>query len=170
MQGQNKIKLIMGLVFVVAAFVCIGVLFYMMGEVNLEHQKKIASLEVQLSNLIAERASSRMSGADAVRAAGSPLTLQDLLDKANSIYTQEEKNQREGFLWIDREAKTFLITLGALNGLAPGSRLDVYEGDQVIDTVTVESTYDVVSCVRPVQRKLDEFRENYYRVMVAGGS
>ena len=170
MSGQNKLKLILGLIFILAAFSVVGVLFYMMGDVNLQSQKKISSLQVQLSNLIAEHATTHMDQTTATRLAGNPVTVKDLVDQASSIYTEEEKKQREGFLWIDRDAKTFLVTLGALNGLSVGSRLSVYDGDRKIDSVSVESVFDVVAYVKPVKRTLADYPENYYRVVFEGGT
>ncbi len=162
----NKTKLMIGIFCVVTAFVCIGAIFSIMGNANLQDQKKIASLEVQLTNLIAERASGRMSAAEASRAKGRTLTVQDLVEKASGLYSEEEKKKKEGFLWIDREGKTLLVTLGALNGISPGSKLSVYDGDKKVETLTVESIFDVVSYVKPSKRSVDDFKDNYYRVVL----
>ncbi len=168
MAGQNKVKLFVGFILVIGAFGVVTLLIYMMGRVNMENQKKIASLEFEVTNLIGERESAHKSPAESPRAMGAPVTLKDLVDKAGGLYTEEEKKQKEGFLWIDREAKTATITLGALNGLAPGSVLNVYDGDKKIDTARVEFTYDVISYVKPANLNLEDYGGNYYRVTYEG--
>ena len=150
---------------VIIAFVCLVVLFYYLGESNRANQEKIASLQVQLTNLIAEKSAIQMDASQHRRAMGQAILIEDLVKKAEEIYGEDEKKQKEGFLWIDREAASFMITLGALNGLRPGSRLSVYDGDQKIDEVEVVTLLDVISYVKP-KNPLQQYQGNYYRVVI----
>ena len=165
MAAHNKTKLIVGLFLVIVAFICLGVLFYYMAQANSQSQQKIAGLQVQLTNLIAEKAVNQMKPSDVKRAAGTPVLLEDLVKKAEEVYGEDEKKQKEGFLWIDKEANSFMVTLGALNGLAKGSRLSVYDGDQKIDEVVVETVLDVIAYVKP-QNSPEQYQGTYYRVVI----
>ena len=168
MSNGNKSKLIVGLLFVIIAFVCLAALFYYLVDANRVNQEKLATLQVQLTDLINEKASPAMSAARAQKARGQPLLVQDRVKKAEDVYGEEVRKQREGFLWIDKEASSFMVTLGALNGLSAGSRLAVYDGDQKIDEVVVENVLDVLSYARPVKNKIGDFQGNYYRVVIEG--
>ena len=161
MATNPKSKLTLGIVLVLGAGVCAGAAVYLMGDVNMRNQKKIAQLEVQLTNLMNEKAEKNLKGADAQRLRGPQVTLEKLVDKASGNYSQQEREQKEGLLWIDRDAKTYMVTLGALNGLKKGSQLSIYQGEKQVDVVTVQSVYDVIAYVKPLRRGLEDFAECY---------
>lgn len=163
--SNNKLKLIVGLLLVIVAFGCLAVLFYFMAGTDRQSQARVAELQIRLTDLIAEKAAPRMTPSEVRKAAGTPILVEDLVKKAEEIYGEEEKKQKEGFLWIDKEANSYMITLGALNGLGEGSRLSVYDGDKKIDEVIVETPLDVISYVKP-QIPPDQYTETYYRVVI----
>jgi hypothetical protein len=68
-----------------------------------------------------------------------------------------------------------MVTLGAANGLVPGSYLAVYQEvvdqsgmpiNQKVCDVVIEEAYDIVSYVRLVEKKISDFSKDYYRVSV----
>src|SRR5262245_14167455 len=113
MAENNKTKLIVGIVLVVVAFGCLGYLFYVLNTSNQENSRKIAELQVRLTDSITEKAATQMSASDVKRATGTPVLLEDLVKKAEEVYGEDEKKQKEGFLWVDKESNSFMVTLGA---------------------------------------------------------
>ena len=94
------------------------------------------------------------------------VSLKSLVKEAEKVYGQEENLNKEGFLWIDRKSARYVITLGALHGLLPGKHLGVYDGDQRIGQVIVDTPFDVISYVHPAEESKDLFSSDYYRVVV----
>ena len=86
-----------------------------------------------------------------------------LVEVAESVYDEAEKNRREGYVWIDRQTSTYVVTLGALHGLKPGDILPIYDKETLIGHVTIDSVLDVISYVHP-QESADVFSRDYYRV------
>lgn len=94
------------------------------------------------------------------------VNLASLVKEAEKVYGQVEKRRKEGFLWIDRNTSRYVITLGAVNGLIPGNHLTVYEGDQKIGQVTVDTPFDIISYVHPFNDSQKSFTSDYYRVVI----
>jgi hypothetical protein len=94
------------------------------------------------------------------------INLQTLVQEAETVYGPEEKRRREGFLWIDRQESKYVVTLGALNGLSPGNYLTVYEGSKRMGQVAVDTPFDVISYVHPVDATLSLAQNEYYRVVI----
>ena len=93
------------------------------------------------------------------------VNLSALMKEAEAVYGPQEKNRKEGVLWVDRATSSFVVTLGALNGILPGKQLSVYQGNQKLGQVTVDSSFDVISYVHP-ENSLDLSGNDYYRVTV----
>lgn len=93
------------------------------------------------------------------------IDLSALLSDAENIYGSEEVNRTEGVMWIDREESRYVVTLGAVNGLKQGSQLSVYEGDDVIGKVSVDTLLDVISYVAPAGSDHEKLKDNYYKVI-----
>lgn len=164
--NRNKNNLVAGLVLIVIAFICTIVAFYFIGQRQKLHQEKMAALEVELANLVAEKSEPILRQTDAAWVRRGPIALEDFLAHAEVIYGEKELSRKEGVLWIDRKSSTCLVTLGVVNGLGPGSSLGVYQGDSPIGEVVVETAHDIISYVNPVQKSLDDFPNNYYKVMI----
>ena len=94
------------------------------------------------------------------------VSLKSLVKEAEKVYGQEENLNKEGFLWIDRKSSLYVVTLGALQGLLPGKHLGVYDGDQRIGQVIVDTPFDVISYVHPAEESKNLFSSDYYRVVV----
>ena len=162
MPQQNKNKMMMGVGLIIAAFLCLGSLFFVFGQSSRAHEEKIAALEAELNRLHQESSPATQTTAKKK----GPVRLEDLLKTSESIYSQEEKLRREGFLWIDRKSDSFIITLGALNGLEPGSHLSLYDGKKKIDDVTVDIPLDIISYVKVPSGSTNRLKDNYYRVVM----
>ena len=94
------------------------------------------------------------------------ISLKNIVKESESLYGQSEKNRKEGYLWIDQKSSQYVVTLGAVNGLKPGSRLSVYDGDTKIGQVMVDTPFDVISYVQPVNNLQSSLTSDYYRVVI----
>jgi len=167
MADKNKIKLIIGLTFLVISFLCIIVVIYFMGQSNQKNAERIASLEVQLVNIISEKSQEELAPEDAKKVERKTVDLQDLLSKAEILYGPEELKRTEGVLWVDRKDNNFIMTLGMVNGVTVGSRISVYEQDKKFGEIEVQKVLDIISYVKPIDKELKDFSSNYYRVSLS---
>jgi len=87
-----------------------------------------------------------------------------LMNYSKNLYGSDEKNRREGTLWVDREGKKLVVNLGALNGLKPQDRLTVYDHDQNIGRVQAANVFDVISYVE-IKEPLNEAMEKDYYIV-----
>ncbi len=165
MKEKNKTLLGIGLILIVVAFLCALFGLYLLGNASLKKENKIASLQAQLVNLISEKSRNVLSEKDAQRVQRGPINEEDLIEKAEAVYGPQELERKEGILWIDRKARTLLVTLGVVNGLKKGDILGVYENDNRIGEVIVDKPYDIISYVRPNKMSLNDFKKSYYRVV-----
>ena len=164
MADKNKTVLLAGLTLIIASFLCAAGILYVIGQKNQADAQKIASLQVQLANIMLEKGQKNLKRPDSVLTEREPVNLEDFLAKAESIYGPQELQRRDGILWIDRKTSQCMINLGVANGLTEGSRLQIYDGDKNLGEVAVEKPLDIISYVKPVDKTLEEFTGNYYRV------
>ena len=94
------------------------------------------------------------------------INLTALVHASKDVYGEEEKNRREGFLWVDRKSSRCIITLGAYHGLMPGRQLEIYAENKQVGKVEVEVSFDVISYVHPVNKGVSFFDADYYRVVM----
>jgi hypothetical protein len=94
------------------------------------------------------------------------INMDTLVDEAKKIYSDEEKNRKEGALWVDRKTGKYIITLGAINNLKVGDFLRAYDGKLEIGQVKVEFAMDTISYVKPVNSEMVFLANNYYRVVM----
>ena len=163
MADKNKSKLIIGLGLIVLSYLFVAVILYFMGDANRKNNEKLATLQVQLTNLMSEQSSRELKPADASLTKREPINIDDFLAKAESIYGKAELDRKEGVLWVDRKGGQFMVSLGAVNGLKAGSRLGIYDGDNKIGDVIVQDPFDLVAYVNPVEKSIKDFEKNYYR-------
>jgi len=57
------------------------------------------------------------------------------------------------------------VTISTLHEVVPGSCLTVYQGDKKIGKVVVDTAFDVISYVSPIDGILDKSSTDYYRVV-----
>ena len=164
-------KIVFGVIFVLLAISSLAAVYYF-----LEIKPKLAAAkqaETPSSSSLTAVAELNPTQKDAVQPSESlptmaerAISLDTLVQKASNKYGPEEKDRKEGFLWIDRKSSRMIVTLGALNGVLPGKYLSVYEGDQKIGQVKVETPFDVISYVKPLDGSLERFENDYYRVVI----
>ena len=100
------------------------------------------------------------------KAESNSIDINKLVEHAKAVYGPEELNRKEGYLWIDRKANKFVVTLGALQGLSNGKTISIYDGDKKIGQVAVDESYDVISYGHPVDLTMDQFPGDYYRAVI----
>lgn len=162
---DHRKSIFIGLVMIITAFGCVVGIFYFVAS---EHQTTLEETKVlqeKLLDLDAKQDAAREKIFELEQLAGRSIEVDKLLREADKLYGQEEKARREGHLWIDRQAGVFIITLGGINGLQVGQRLAVYNQDTKVGEVQVEKPLDVISYVTPVDQRMHEFSQDYYRVV-----
>ena len=150
-----------GVVLIIIAFVMTGAMVYLMGYRQQIIHQEISSYKEELKKMAAQIFALKE---EALKAG--EIKLSELVRKAKRVYGSEEKERKEGVLWIDREHSVTLATLGALNGLKPGDQLSVYDGDNKITNVVVDKTLDVISYVQPIDDSVGKLESNSYRVVI----
>ena len=169
MADKNKSTLIAGISLIVVSFFCVAVLVYFMGRANKQNSEKLGSLEVQLANLMIEKAENEMSADDYARVKRPKIDTEDFMAKAESIYGEDELKRKEGVFWIDRKVSVCMVTLGKVNGVESGTSLNLYDGDTLVGKAVVDTTFDIVSYVKPVGKPIKDFDKSYYRAVNDSG-
>jgi len=165
MTENNKKIFILGLELIVAAFIGLSIVFYYLGYLDIKSKVEIGDLSSQVTSLELERKKTVNELMD-VKGKLNTIELDAILDKAEKIYTPKERESKEGLLWVDTESSIYVITLGALNGIKPGDKLKVYDGDKNVGEVVIDTALDVISYVTPVSKSLRELENKYFRVSV----
>lgn len=162
--ANGRKQIISGLIFVSVSFV--GAVFLLYLTVNAQSAKEIELQDLTdeyfLINTQKDVAVSQVQTLQSQ--AGRFLNRDKVIDAAQSVHGEDESNRTDGSFWIDRKSGRCMVTLGVLNGVDKGSRLSVYEGENKIATVNVVSALDVVSFVEPVDKKVMDFKRDYYQV------
>lgn len=94
------------------------------------------------------------------------ISVKALVKESEAVYDDKEKSRKEGLLWVDRKTQRFMVTLGAVHGLKNGSLLSVYQGSLALGKVKVDTVFDVISFVSPVEKNLDLSKQNYYKIVI----
>jgi hypothetical protein len=93
------------------------------------------------------------------------IDLTPIIAQARAQYDDAERNRKEGFLWVDRANKKYVVNLGAIHGLLPGSYLTIYQGAERVGQVTIDTMLDVISYVRPLDNNINFSASSYYRAV-----
>lgn len=164
-QDPKKTYLFVGLICIVGAFVGVCAIFYMMTNEGLQKEEKIKNLNDQLVTVNAEK--DIMEGElESLKAQADSIKIETIVAQSQKMYGQDESSRKEGLLWVDRKSKMYIVTLGALNGLEPGSTLSVFDGENRVGEVTVDLPLDVISYVQPTKRSSEKMTKNSYRVLI----
>ena len=163
---NNKTILFLGLLFMVLAFGCVIGVFYQIYD---DHERKTQEVKEMKEELVAVDAKKIVAERQVQELAvkvGQGIQFDRLLAAAEQKYGEEERQRREGDLWVDRDSGDWVITLGAINDIKEGDRLRVYDaGKKQIGVVVADSVLDVVSYVHTVEDR-GQYKENTYRVAV----
>lgn len=164
-----------GLGLLICAFIAAMTAFYFINEKADANLKEVDTLQVQMANLIAEKGEKYLPASDRERVKRERVDIEDVLLRTEKVYGEKELKRKDGILWIDRASSACMITLGAANGLIPGTYLSVYDevanpdgttiSEKVADVI-VEKTFDIVSYVTISDKKFGDFSRDYYRVTV----
>ena len=162
MAPKNSKKIVVGVVLILLAGASLFTAFYF-----LEIKPELAKREQANSKKLETSKQKVQTRATAIaQAKQDEVNLVSLVKQAEAVYGPEEKNRKEGVLWIDHETSQFVVTLGALNGLLPGKYLTVYDGQKKIGQVAVDTPLDVISYVHPLGTSMDFSQNDYYRVVI----
>lgn len=164
-KASNKTILFLGLLFIFSAFMCVAAVSYQMIQDRRYKDEEVEDIRRNLVEVKAERTEAQRKARELAARAGQGIEFDRLMSAAHQRHGEEERSRREGDLWIDREGKEWMVTLGALNGLAKGSRLRVMDGDQQIGVVTARAVLDVVSYVDP-EDDHGQFQGDLYQVVM----
>ena len=161
----TRIQLKLGLFFILLAFLGFGVVVVLIFGRLSARDEEVAFLKAQVSLAEETKAEVEETNATLLDALGREVSLSRVIQEADKVYDEKVKTAKDGYLWVDRSSKTWVVTLGALNGLAQGSRLSVFNGNEKIDTVEVSTAMDVISYVVPTERLKNQYDIDYFRVV-----
>ena len=168
MSDTQKIRILVGLIFIMAGMGCGVALFYFMKAPPLLSCDSKTRGPAEPSVFPAENQKTQTTPSEGpLKPIREPMTLSTLVQKAEVLYDEKEKSRTEGLLWIDRKNSSFIVTLGVLHGLQPGSTLAIYDGNQKIDMAQVDVPWDVISYVKPLNKQFPyQFQRDYYRAVL----
>ena len=163
---SNKNKMLVGIFLVGMSFVCLTGVFYLMINSPKAKSAENSALQEQIALLKTEKEAGELKLAEVEKSSGKSVRLESVLRAANQSVDPKEKDRREGYLWVDRQGKSWIVTLGALNGVSVGSRLAVYDGENKIGKIKVQTLLDVISYVQPEDDSVKALKDDYYRVVL----
>jgi len=162
---QIRRSILIGLFLIITAFMGVIGVFYFLVDEQTKKTTEIGSLQEQINVLNTEKGLAERKASELEDEVGRYLDLDKLAGEAEKVYGAKEKDRKEGHLWIDRDARTMLATLGLLNGLSQGSRLTIFDGQTRVGYARVETPLDVISYVQPINMSLSQLESDYYRVV-----
>ena len=151
---------------IASAFVGIIAILYVLVNVQTQKSNKIDNLQELVTVLDTQAEVAARKAEEMESELGESIYLEKLVKEAKEAYGYEEQARREGRLWVDRTSKTMIATLGAINGVLPGTRLAVYDENKLIGYVTVETSMDVISYIKPTELLFDQYERDYFRVVL----
>ncbi len=170
MPKKNVRKIIIGLVLIVfgVGLFATAVFYYLevKPELAKREQIKVKKIKAKETKIEQRVLASQKEGSFSGSGASDGVSLKRLVAQSEEIYGKNEKSRKEGFLWVDQQASQYVVTLGAINNLFPGDYLTVYDGDKKIGQVKVESSFDIISYVQPLEKINRIFQKDYYRVVI----
>ena len=164
-KNSNKNTLFTGLAMIVIAFVGVCVIFYFLNNSVQAQEAKIKNMIEDLAHLSEEKNILELEVQN-LKAQGDSIKLDKLLAQTESVYDDDEKNRKEGILWINPKEKTWVVTLGALNGIQRGSYVAIYDGAEKVGNVEVTMPLDVISYVQPVEQWEQKSEHSHYRAVI----
>jgi hypothetical protein len=164
--SPKKQKFFLGVFFLGAAFVGVVVIFYLVFNDLRQQSARLDAVKEQLAAADTEKGVIEQKSAELAQAVGKSIRVDHLVAESRKINQGTIKESNEGYLWVDRSAGVWVVTLGVLNGVSPGSRFTVYQGPDAVDTVAVQTPLDVISYVQPTAKLKNQFDNDYFRVVL----
>ena len=165
-ESAKQKTLIGGIFFLAMAFLGVVAIVYFLLNNLQEQAAHVASLQEQVTATTTEKSIVEQKATELEAAAGTSLRVDHLLAESKKLYPDSVKESLDGYLWVDRNADFWIVTLGILNGVKPGSRFSVFQGEDKVDTVEVQTPLDVISYVIPSKKLKSQFDKDYFRVVM----
>ncbi|MCK5215888.1 MAG: hypothetical protein KAR05_11120 [Candidatus Omnitrophica bacterium] len=162
----NKKRMLFGMLFMFLSFVCLGGVFYFLVDAQIEKAEEIEYLSTQLDIVSSKAEVAERKAQEFKEEYGQSISLDKILEEAKNVHGKDEMHRKEGDLWIDRDSRTMVVTLGALHGLSVGSMLTIYDEDGKVGGVRVETALDVISYVKSIDKKVAQLEKDSYRVVL----
>jgi|GEM_PF-3025499 len=166
----QKKKFVLGLVFLLIAFLGVIGVFYLLLSDFRQQSTQVDALKEQISVVNTEKTVVEQKSAELAQEVGKSVHVDQLLSESRKFYKGKDVESKEGYLWVDRSAEVWIATLGALNGVKPGSKFAVYQGADVVDTVVAQTPLDVISYVQPSDKLKSQFEKDYFRIVLEAGA
>jgi hypothetical protein len=164
--SPKRQKFFLGVFFLGAAFIGVVTIFYLViNDLRLQ-SARLDAVKEQLAAADAEKSVIEQKSAELAQVAGKSIRVDHLVTESRKINQGTIKESKEGYLWVDRSAGVWIVTVGVLNGAGPGSRFTVYQGQEAVDTVVVQTPLDVISYVQPTEKLKNQFDNDYFRVVL----
>ncbi|MFA5259834.1 MAG: hypothetical protein WC450_01240 [Candidatus Omnitrophota bacterium] len=161
----TRVQFKLGLFLILLAFLGFGVVVVLIFGKLKVRDEELSLLKAQVSLAEETKAEVEETNTALLNALGSEVSVSRVIQEADKVYDEKVKTAKDGYLWVDRSSQTWVVTLGALNGLSEGSRLSVFDGNEKIDTVKVAVAMDVISYVVPTERLKNQYNADYFRVV-----
>ncbi|HPB67371.1 MAG TPA: hypothetical protein PLT76_03595 [Candidatus Omnitrophota bacterium] len=155
----------LGIFFIFLSFLGMAVVIVLIFGKLKVRDEEVSLLKAQVSLAEETKAEAEETNIKLLDALGSEVSVSRVVREADKVYDEKVKDAKDGYLWVDRTAPNWVVTLGALNGLSEGSRLSVFDGNEKIDTVKVMMAMDVISYVVPTERLKNQYNADYFRVV-----
>lgn len=165
-RNPKKQKFFLGVFFLTIAFMGVVVIIYFIINDFRQQADRLDGLKEQLVAADAEKNVIEQKSNELAQAVGKSIRVDHVVSESKKIYQGAVKETNEGYLWVDRSAEVWVVTLGVLNGVRPNSRFTVYQGSDAVDTVAVQTPLDVISYVRPTVKLKNQFDNDYFRVVL----
>src|SRR5262245_13979066 len=111
-KDPNKSTLLAGLILILGAFGCILIVFYFLINAQRQRMEEMETLEDKLVALDLDKNSIQSRVDQLQDEVGRSIDLNKLVDTAADRYGEEERDRKEGYLWIDRANSISIVTLG----------------------------------------------------------
>ncbi len=122
---DGRKRIITGLIFIAASFLGAIFLFYL--TVNAQSAKE-SELRDMKQDLVLARTEKDLVSTKAQQLemeVGRVIDLDKVVSASQKIHGADEATRKQGSMWINRKTQICMVTLGALNGVSKGSRLEV---------------------------------------------
>jgi hypothetical protein len=163
-KAPGRKSLGVGIFFLLVSFCSAGGMVFLLMENLSRRKEEVQLLQEKIDVVSEEKDRIQQDNRELAAQLGSSVSVDKIISEAEKIYSDDVKSAKEGYLWVDRSSSNWIVTLGALNGLAAGSRLGVYNGDEKIATVEVSVPLDVISYVLPTDTLKNQYKQDYFRV------
>ncbi|MFP4472974.1 MAG: hypothetical protein ACLFPX_03765 [Candidatus Omnitrophota bacterium] len=164
-EKTSKKQLLIGIALIGVSFFILAVIAYLLHAGYRRTMTEARRLQEEMVAVEAETVVARRTARELEKRVGREVVINSETAGQDVENLAEERERREGDLWIDRETGIWTVTLGLVNGVEEGHRLAVYQDDKRVGMVAVLDVFDVISHVRPVGL-VENFDQDFYQVVL----